>query len=161
MFPISNMDKVTLLGWILPPRTSYPHRPQGWRSGCGTFHFLVQTEPNSLGRLAVWVKPNSEVLQTDHLFHLSQTTGDIRVEALAVVVSGSQLHGWAWESPVFPSWLPGSSCNIIISQVLLVHPLWKKKRPLLGLCSLLEEQALRSLPRPGTAGRAVFPPHPK
>lgn len=27
------------------------------------------------------------------------------MEALAVVVSGSQLHGWAWESPVFPPWV--------------------------------------------------------
>lgn len=128
-------------------------------SGCGTFHFLVQTQPDPPGRPAVRVKPNSEVLQTDHLFHLLQTTGDIRAEALAVVVSGFQLRGWAWESPVFPSWLPGSrsSCNITISQVLLVQPLWKKKRSLLGLCSLLEERALLSLPWPGTAERAVFP----
>lgn len=77
MFLVSNMDKATLLGWSLPPQTSCTRWPQGWRSGCGTFHFLVQTEPDSPSSLAVWVKANSKVLQTDHLFHLSQTTGDI------------------------------------------------------------------------------------
>lgn len=55
------------------------HWPQGWRSGYGTFNFLAQTGnrtplPWSPG---AWVKPNSEVLQTDPLLHLSQTTGNV------------------------------------------------------------------------------------
>lgn len=39
-----------------------------------------------------------------------------------------------------------------------MRPLWKTKRPLLGLCSLLEEQAPSSSSPPGTAERVVFPP---
>lgn len=74
------------------------------------------------------------------------------------MVSSSQLHRWARELPVFSSWLPRSTGNIIISHILLMQPLWKTKRSLLGLCSLLEEQAASSSPQPGTAGRAVFPP---
>lgn len=73
-----------------------------------------------------------------------------------MVVSGSQLYSQQRDSPVFSSWLSESSCNIIISQVLLVRLLWKKRPPLV-LCSLLEEWALHSLPQPGTAGSAVFP----
>lgn len=54
--------------------------------------------------------------------------------------SGSQTHRWSWELLLFLSGLPGSSfsCNTFISQVLLVYPLWKEKKPPLGLCSLLE-----------------------
>lgn len=54
--------------------------------------------------------------------------------------SGSQTHRWSWELLLFLSGLPGSSfsCNTFISQVLLVYPLWKEKRPPLDLCSLLE-----------------------
>lgn len=74
------------------------------------------------------------------------------------MVLSSQLHRWAWELPVPPSWLPRSTGNIIISHISLMCPLWRTKRPLLGLCSLLEEQAPSSLPQPGTAGRVVFPP---
>lgn len=59
------------------------------------------------------------------------------------MVSSSQLHRWVWELPVFPSWLPRSTDNIIISHILLMHPLWKTKRPLLFA---------------GGAGNA--PPHP-
>lgn len=108
MFPISNMDKATLLGWSSPPWTSCYHQ--------AVARFISYYRHNLTHPGHRVVKPNSEVLQTDHLSHLLQPTGDIRVEVLAAVVSGSQLCGWAWELPVFPSWLPGSrsSCNIII-----------------------------------------------
>lgn len=71
--------------------------------------------------------------------------------------SGVQL--WtAWELPVFPSWLPRPTGNIVISHIFLMCPLWKAKRPLLCLCSLLEEQEPSSSSQPGTAGTVVFPP---
>lgn len=157
MFPVSNMDKATLLGWSSPPWTSCPHQ--------AVAHFISEYRYSPTYLIA---RP-SRLNQTQKSSKLIISSTSRRPQGISEwkhLLRWSQAPSTAGGLGNCPFSLPGcqdsrSGCNIVISQVLLVRPLWKKKRPLLGLCSLLEQRALLSSPWPGTARRAVFPLRPE
>lgn len=106
------------------------HWSQGWRSGYGTFHFLAQTE---LLSSALLVPGSNQIWKSSKLI-LSSTLPDHR----GCLTGGTCCSGVELPAPqvglgaaCFPSWLPRSTGNIIISHILLMDPLWKTKRPLL------------------------------